>query len=48
LASSDLPELLLLCDRVLAMRDGAVVAAMARADADETRLAAWITGAAES
>jgi ABC-type sugar transport system ATPase subunit len=45
LASSDLPELLLLCDRIVALRSGVVVGEVAAADASEARLAGWITGA---
>jgi len=45
LASSDLPELLTLCDRIVALQGGAVVGAVAGADADEPHLAALITGA---
>jgi len=45
LASSDLSELLLLCDRIVALRLGAVADTLAIADANEPRLAALITGA---
>ena len=45
LASSDLPELLGLCDRIVALRGGATVGTLAVADASEQRLAALITGA---
>jgi rhamnose transport system ATP-binding protein len=45
LASSDLPELLLLCDRIVALRDGCAVGEVAAADASEPRLAGLITGA---
>jgi ABC-type sugar transport system ATPase subunit len=44
LASSDLPELLQLCDRTYAMRAGSVVGELAPPQATETRLAALITG----
>jgi len=46
LASSDLPELLLLCDRIVALRGGRPVGELAAAVASEPRLAALITGAA--
>ena len=46
LASSDLPELLLLCDRIVALRGGVAVGDVNAADATEPRLAAMITGAA--
>ena len=46
LASSDLPELLLVCDRVIALRGGVAVGEVTAADATEPRLAALITGAA--
>jgi len=45
LASSDLPELLLLCDRIVAMRGGQCVGEMSAAEATEAQLAALITGA---
>ena len=45
LASSDLPELLLLCDRIVAMRGGRVVGVVQRAQASEPHIAALITGA---
>lgn len=45
LASSDLPELLALCDRVLALHDGKVVGMLDASAATEPRLAALITGA---
>ena len=44
LASSDLPELLALCDRIVALRAGAAVAEVA-ANVSEEQLAALITGA---
>ncbi|MBI1816434.1 MAG: sugar ABC transporter ATP-binding protein [Deltaproteobacteria bacterium] len=46
IASSELLELLALCDRVIALRQGAQVGTLAIGDADEPRLAALITGAA--
>jgi ABC-type sugar transport system ATPase subunit len=46
LASSDLPELLALCDQIVALRNGRAVGALAAADASEQRLASLITGAA--
>ena len=45
LTSSDLPELLALCDRIVALREGAAVDTLAVADASEERLAGLITGA---
>jgi len=45
LASSDLPELLGLCDRIVALRQGIAVGTLRREDATEQRLAALITGA---
>lgn len=45
LASSDLPELLALCDLIVALRGGAAVGLVAAADATEPRLAGLITGA---
>ena len=45
LTSSDLPELLALCDRVVALREGVAVGEVAAQEADEPRLAALITGA---
>jgi ABC-type sugar transport system ATPase subunit len=45
LTSSDLPELLALCDQVVALRAGAAVGTLAASDASEPRLAALITGA---
>ena len=47
LASSDLPELLLLCDRIVAMRGGECVGEMPAAEATEPQLARLITGASE-
>ncbi len=46
IASSELLELLALCDRVIALRQGSQVGTLAIDDADEPRLAALITGAA--
>ena len=46
LASSDLPELLALCDHVVALREGVAVGVVAAAEASEPVLAAMITGAA--
>jgi rhamnose transport system ATP-binding protein len=45
LASSDLPELLLLCDRIFALRGGRVAGEVSAAEASEARLGAMITGA---
>jgi ABC-type sugar transport system ATPase subunit len=45
LASSDLPELLALCDRIVTLREGVAVGTLAVADASEQRLAGLITGA---
>ena len=45
LASSDLPELLLLCDRIVALRGGVAVGEVTAAEASEPRLAGLITGA---
>jgi len=45
LASSDLPELLALCDHIVALREGVAVGALAAGDASEQRLAGLITGA---
>ena len=44
LASSELPELLFLCDRIVALRAGESVGTLAVADASEARVAALITG----
>ena len=44
LASSDLPELLSLCDRIVALRAGRVVGEVAGAEASEDRVGAMITG----
>jgi ABC-type sugar transport system ATPase subunit len=44
LASSDLPELLAVCDRVVCLYAGRIVADVAVAEASEERLAALITG----
>lgn len=43
-ASSDLPELLQLCDRIIALRLGQVVGAVGHAEATEGRVGAMITG----
>jgi ABC-type sugar transport system ATPase subunit len=43
-ASSDLPELLHLCDRIIAMRLGRVAGVTERGEATEARLGALITG----
>ena len=48
LASSDLPELLALCDRILVLHDGEVAGELTAGEASETRLAALMTGAAVS
>ncbi|HXG56102.1 MAG TPA: sugar ABC transporter ATP-binding protein [Vicinamibacterales bacterium] len=45
-ASSDLPELLALCDRIYVMRSGAVAGEVRAADADPTRLLTMASGAA--
>ena len=44
LASSDLPELLSLCDRIVALREGIAVATVDASSASEPHLAALITG----
>ena len=46
LASSDLPELLTLCDRIVALYQGRVAGVLPAAEASEALLAALITGAA--
>jgi rhamnose transport system ATP-binding protein len=46
LASSDLPELLALCDQIVALRAGTAVGVVTAAEAGEPMLAAMITGAA--
>ena len=46
LASSDMPELLSLCDRIVALRGGRAVATFDAAETNEAALAASITGAA--
>lgn len=46
LSSSDLPELLSLCDRIVALHEGRTMAVLTAAEADEDGLAALITGAA--
>jgi ribose transport system ATP-binding protein len=46
LASSDLPELLALCDHIVALRDGAAVGMLPAAQTSEPHLAGLITGAA--
>ena len=45
LTSSDLPELLAVCDHIVALREGVAVGAFAARDASEPRLAGLITGA---
>lgn len=45
-ASSDLPELLALCDRIYVMRGGAIEGEVLAADADTTRLLTMASGAA--
>lgn len=45
-ASSDLPELLALCDRIYVMRSGAIVGEVPAADADTTRLLTIASGVA--
>ncbi len=45
MASSELPELLALCDRIVALRAGRIVGELAREQATEMELAALITGA---
>ncbi len=45
LSSSDLPELLSLCDRIVALHDGETMAVLTAAEAEEQRVAALITGA---
>jgi ABC-type sugar transport system ATPase subunit len=44
IASSDLPELLHLCDRIIALRLGRVAGVVAHAEATEARVGALITG----
>ena len=46
LTSSDLPELLALCDQIVALREGVAVSVLSAAEASEQRLAELITGAA--
>lgn len=46
LASSDLPELVHVCDRIYAMRGGCIVGAVKRAGASEEQLIALIAGTA--
>jgi ABC-type sugar transport system ATPase subunit len=46
-ASSDLTELLQLCDRIIALRLGRIVGMVTRAEATEARLGALITGGDE-
>ncbi len=46
LASSDLPELLVLCDRVVALYGGRAAGVLSAREATEARVAALITGAA--
>ena len=43
-SSSETPELLLLCDRILVMYRGRIVAALAREEADEARIARYAMG----
>ena len=45
-ASSDLPELLALCDRIYVMRGGAIAGEVPAADSDTTRLLTMASGAA--
>jgi len=45
IASSDLPELLSLCDRIIALRDGRAVGSFEAAATNEAEIAACITGA---
>ena len=45
-ASSDLPELLILCDRIYVMRAGAIAGEVLAAEADTTRLLTIASGAA--
>jgi ABC-type sugar transport system ATPase subunit len=47
IASSDLPELLHLCDRIVALRLGRIAGVVAHADATEARVGALITGGHE-
>jgi ABC-type sugar transport system ATPase subunit len=46
ISSSETPELRLLCDRILVMRRGRIVAALDREDATEARIAHFAMGAA--
>lgn len=46
-ASSDLPELLQLCDRIIAVRLGRIAGTVRRAEATEARVGALITGGHE-
>jgi ABC-type sugar transport system ATPase subunit len=46
-ASSDLPELLRLCDRIIALRLGRIVGIVTGAEATEARVGAMITGGHE-
>jgi ABC-type sugar transport system ATPase subunit len=48
LASSDLPEILLLCDKIVALRAGEVAGVVTAEQANEARLAALITGAEQA
>ncbi len=48
LISSDLPELLSLSDRVLAMREGRIVAELARHEATEERVLSHVLGATDT
>ena len=44
LVSSELPEILALADRVLVMRNGAIVAELPHAEASEERILSWAVG----
>lgn len=46
-SSSDLPELLRICDRIAVMRQGRIVATLGREDADEEGIMALATGVEE-
>jgi rhamnose transport system ATP-binding protein len=46
-SSSDLPELLQLCDRIIALRLGRIVGSVTRAEATQGRVGAMITGGHE-
>ena len=47
-ASSEIPELLALCDRILVMREGRLVGELTRAEATPAQILALATGAAEA